>query len=264
MTDEHPIPLGFWGLFKLVRASCKSCATVTSDIERQILRDNLRRPREFLGAPTRHSRKNGNWSGRFIVRNDAGHEMDVPIDAISQFALLPIYNFIPRKLFKDIKGKRHRTIDVKLCPFENAQDPNLSGYWGPSVRMNGALWARFLAKVAYGEYIRTIDSKFRSPAVSKFILKGYGDLSNFVGGRSEAPSTNYMYNVGFCAYARANGDYAIACYIRLLSFLESPLYLIHLGEIPADEPLPVNLPINQNWERGNVWPIYSDYSGKKT
>lgn len=258
LSDEHTIPYGLWGRGQLLGGSCKTCATITSQIELKVLRNGLERAREFLDAPTRRSRTSGRWNGRVEIESESGHRLDVPIYAVAQFVLLPVFDYLPRKLLRDPKVKKHRSFSIRVCPLTKTQDPVASGYSGPAINVDPCAWARFLTKVAYSEYIRTIDNNFRSEKLTKFILENIGDPSSIVGGRVGAPEIDYIYNLSFCALANQEGKHTIVCYLRFFSFLESPSYLVVLKECRAGEDLPSALPVRSVWDRKSIWPNYPE------
>jgi hypothetical protein len=256
LTDEHPIPKGIWGQHILKSGSCKDCSTATSKVELKVLRNGLGRVREFLGAPTRHSRKRGRWTGRVEIQNEVGQRLNVPMHILPQFVLLPVFDYLPRKLLGEGKKEKHRKFGIRVCTLTDRQDPVASSFWGPSVNIDSVTWARFLAKVAYGEYIRVYDRQFRSDGLSKFIVRGTGDATNYVGGRESKSAIDFIYNVTFCALDRPQGGCALVSYLRLFSFLETPSYLVYLGELPSNGSVPVKLPRKVGWSDSDLWPTY--------
>lgn len=257
LTEEHTIPKGLWGQYVIQNGSCKGCAKLTSKVELAVLRNGLGRAREYLGAGTRHSRKRKIWTGKTQLENEDGDQIEMPIGSIGQMAAFPCFPYLPRALSSETKGQKHRKFDIQLIPLNKTQDPAASGYWGPKIRIDSKTWARFIAKVAYGEYIRTVDPIFRSERLAKFVLHGKGDQSRFVGGRQGGPKVLYMHNTGFSAFARENGKFAVIVYVRLLTFIGSPSYLVYLGDIECEENIPKSLHQVENWSvKSNVWPNY--------
>jgi len=257
LTDEHTIPKGLWGQYVLQKGSCLECAKLTSKLELAVLRNGLGRAREYLGAGTRHSKKRGIWTGKTRLENESGDQIEMPIKAIGQFALFPYFSYLPRALTNETKGQKHRKFDIQVISLNKTQDPVASGFWGPSFQINSKTWARFMAKVAYGEYIRAVDSTFRSERLSSFVLHGKGDGCRFVGSRRDGPKVLYMHNIAFSAFARENGKFAVVVYVRLLTFIGSPSYLVYLGDIDCEGDLPKGLHQVKNWSaKANVWPNY--------
>ncbi len=257
LTNEHTIPRGLWGKNVLEKASCTDCSKGTSKIEGSVLKGSLDTVREFLNASTRHSKKRGNWTGRTIIQNEKGDRLDVPLHILAKFLPLPVFDYLPRKLLQEYKKGKHRKFDVKLIPIHDRQDSVVSGYWDEKeIKMNSNPWARFVAKIAYGEYIRQHDPLFRSDVLSKFIVNDYGDQSNFVGGRNSPPAINAMYKVVFYALPCHKRGHVLVGYLRLFALFESPSYLVYLGKIPPSGNLPVTLCIKSDWAPDNPWHNY--------
>src|SRR5690348_10863566 len=57
LTDEHIVPYGLNGKWVLQQASCKLHADITSDFEREVLRDGLEAFRAVLGTKTRRPKQ---------------------------------------------------------------------------------------------------------------------------------------------------------------------------------------------------------------
>src|SRR5688572_8795232 len=53
LSDEHILPFSIYGKNKLRKASCKSCAAITSAFEGKVMQD-LATVRHVLDFPTRH------------------------------------------------------------------------------------------------------------------------------------------------------------------------------------------------------------------
>lgn len=257
LTKEHTIPKGLWGTNVILDGSCKHCATLTSKVELLALKHSLDRAREYLGATSRHSKKRGTWNGKTNLENERGENFALPIASVAQFALFPSFPYLPRGLSLEQEREKHQRHDLMIIPLNKAQDLAASGAWGPAFKIDPHVWARFIAKVAYSEYIRVFDTNFRSEKISNFILHGDADKSFFVGGRSGGPKVLYMHNVSFSAFAREGGGFAIVSYVRLLTFAGSPSYLVYLDDIPYGESVPDELPRVTNWNiQSNVWPSY--------
>ena len=257
LSDEHTIPYGLWGKNFLKKASCSECSRATSRIEYHVLKGTLDNVREFLNAPTRHSKKRGHWSGRTIIQNEEGEEINVPISILPKFLLLPLFDYLPRKFSSEPKKSKHYENNNTICVIQDKQDPVASGYWDKKgSKINSKPWARFIAKITYGEYIRQHEPDFRSRKLSDFIVRGYGDQSNFVGGRSSPPSVNSLYKTVFCAIAREKGFHTLVGYLRLFALFETPSYLVYLGEVPPSRKLPSNLCTKYEWTPDNIWPNY--------
>jgi len=218
------------------------------------LKGTLGTVREFLNALTRNSKQRGNWTGKTIIHNEEGDSMIVPLHILPKYLFLPVFDYLPRKLLREQKKNKHRKFDVKMIRIHDLQDSVASG-WGQRSTINSNPWARFIAKIAYGEYIRQHDLRFRSKFLSEFIVNNYGDPSNFVGGRNSPPSINAMYEVNFYALKQKNKQYAMVGYLRIFATFETPSYLVHLGEVPLSE-LPQKIHIKSEWSKDDLWLCY--------
>lgn len=257
LTDEHTIPFALWGTGCVIDGSCLSCAQKISAVELFVLRRSLSFARQFLGAPSRHAKKRGHWSGLANLKGDLGEELELPIGSVAQSIGFVTFPYLPRDLLKIPKGEQHRSYGIQMFALSNFQDPAASGLWGPTAKFNDKTWARFIAKVAYGEYIRCVDADFRSPRLSCFIVNGVGDQSRFVGSRTGAPQIRCLHNVEFLAFRRSGGSYAITVYLRFLTFVGSPSYIVYLGELPRGSEVPERLQVVLEWgRRHGVWPRY--------
>jgi len=57
LTDEHVVPYGLNGPWKLLKASCANCSKITSVFERFVLRSQFMLPRAALKLPKYHPKK---------------------------------------------------------------------------------------------------------------------------------------------------------------------------------------------------------------
>lgn len=256
LEDEHSVPYGFWGKWELKDGSCRECACKTSKMELSILRHCLGGLREYFKSTSRRQKKKKVRTGVVTVEDETGNRLEAPIQDIIQWALLPSFDYLPRKIEKISKGKKHQTFSAVAVIFKKSLNPELTGFSMPSSNFNVTTWARFFSKVAYSEYIRTVDKNFRSEDLSNFILTGKGDLTNFVGGRPAGPQVACVFNIQHCAIPHSNGRYSVISYVRLFSFESSPSYLIHLCDLNGSENLPKELFVHTDWKSSGIWPTY--------
>lgn len=255
LTDEHTIPYALWGKWVLRRASCKRCAVRTSQFELSVARMVLNDFRQSLKAPSRSARKKKRWNGKVQLKNDEGKTIEVPIWASFQHGIFPLFSYLPRGIFNDEKTAEHEAMGISILAISETQHPSLSGYWSKSVPFKGEDWKRLLAKIAYGEYIRTFDENFRSEEISRYILYGEGDPTRFVGGKSDESKFDDIHHISFCMIWEG-GRCPILAYIRLLPFLKSPSYMVYLGDMNGLEKAPEKLQ-KRNLGRDNIWPNIS-------
>lgn len=252
LTDEHTIPYALWGGWVLRKGSCRRCAILTSQIERKVASVALARFREGINAPTRHSRKRKLWNGTVQLTGDSGEVVDAPIWATPQFGLFPQFDYLPRGVFQDAKTEKNEKVSIAFVQTSDRQHSSLAGLWSKSIPFNSKDWSRLLVKIAYGEYIRSIDNKYRSEEVSNYILHGTGDSSYFVGGKLDDSKINHLNDVAFCTIWEG-GRCPIIVYIRLFSFMQSPAYMVYLGDLNGLENVPDKLAKRQ-LTRDTIWP----------
>lgn len=259
LTKEHSIPLGLGGNNVLIGGSCKTCAAKTSWFEQKIMSNNLDRVREFFGIKSRHARRRGRWDGTVKLTDYHGEEHVFPNSSVPSFAAFAQWGYLPRLLTRQTKGRKHRYHSVRFCPIGHHIAPEALGLWQPQFTVNSLWWAQFIAKIAYCEYIRVIDAKFRSPKLSNFIVAGKGDMSNFVGGREDArPRIGCTTNVMHFALPRLKGGFAILTYVRVFSWMDTPSYLVYLGEVERGCKYPAPLQRLDSHDVKNVWPSYEE------
>lgn len=134
LTDEHIIPLALNGSFIIHKGSCEKCAKITSQIERQVLRDSMIAPRKHLGCRSRHKKNQPN-SFPIIVHSSDGSkkELNDPYQEYPSLLLFPTQQSIVaiqiNDDLKNIYGDKKITVNYKLY---------------------GKSFARMLAKIAYG------------------------------------------------------------------------------------------------------------------
>jgi hypothetical protein len=256
LTNEHSIPHALWGTWQIKHGSCELCAQKTSGVERFVTQNVLGRVREALKSPTR---RKGKRTGKVSMGRDGEEEaMVVDIWSTPPFLVMPHFDFLPRSLTGDEANETHAKFNIRIAGLSNVQDPNLSGMHGPSIPAESERWARFLTKIAYCEYIRTVDTGFRSNSLSDFILNGSGDPSSFVGSAAQGKCRDCIYIVTFCALSGRAGGYHVVGYLRLFAFVETPSYIVHLTHVGDRSLLPAGLAVKQEWDRESCRPEYPE------
>jgi mannose-6-phosphate isomerase-like protein (cupin superfamily) len=159
-----------------------------------------------------------------------------------------------------MRGRKHRREDVAPILLNDTQDPRLSGYSHENVRIDHKIWSRVLAKIAYSEFIRTVDTTYRNDEVGRFVVEGQGDNTRFVGGRSEEVKTNELLLISFALVRRKNQSpepLSIVSYFRFFCAEQTPGYMIWLGNIAEGHHLTESLPTLDEWSNESIWPSYA-------
>lgn len=86
---------------------------------------------------------------------------------------------------------------------------------------------RCIAKIAVCEAIRVVDESIRDPVLSRFILDGEGDSSEFLGAITTNDATNDMHRVLHQKLTKGESDaVGLMTTVELFSFLPSPSYKV--------------------------------------
>jgi hypothetical protein len=93
-------------------------------------------------------------------------------------------------------------------------------------KFNSADIERCIAKIALCEAIREIDQSIRDPVLSRFILEGQGDSSEFFGAMATHDITNQMHRVFYHKLTKGRRDIGLMTTVELFSFLPSPSYKV--------------------------------------
>jgi hypothetical protein len=189
LSDEHIFPFGIFGQQKLLKASCKKCAVITSNFERQVQKDDMGALRYALGFPSRRKgkRKNIFLPIEIVTHTDEVKTIHVPLEEYVPIMALPVF-----------PQPAHESKE----PYEKGI--TLTGYVSnPSVRSAAALakkygakeiavytlrwpeaWARMFAKIAYALAVKEYGLellKLEDVYVIPAILGQTNDIGRWVG-----------------------------------------------------------------------------------
>jgi hypothetical protein len=184
LSDEHIIPHGLAGPWKLLKASCQNCCKITSAFEGEVLDSFFSLTRSTLRLPTYHA-KNRPTEFQFKVKM-GGEEQIVKMGASESPTLfmMPLFEppgYItndPNRTTLLITGMTmHGTPGSKDLIAKKKFDS-----FSFTVSMQGHNFARLIAKIAYcmavANYgLDTIDEKYLLPS----ILGISGDIGRWVG-----------------------------------------------------------------------------------
>lgn len=236
LTDEHTIPYALFGKAILKKASCRDCAAKTQKVEQRLLRDTFGQVREYLQFPTRKARKSRRWSGtRPVTDKRTGDVSQRPLadGIIALYLVFPDY--LPRALGAEPAEERHEKRSVAAIPLNDVKPLEQDHYEEGWIRFNSADIERCIAKIALCEAIREIDQNIRDPVLSRFILEGHGDSSEFLGAIATHDITNQMHRIFYEKLVKDGRDViGLMTTVELFSFLPSPSYKVlvrPLGQI---------------------------------
>jgi hypothetical protein len=94
---------------------------------------------------------------------------------------------------------------------------------------------RCIAKIAFCEAIRVVDASIRDRSVSRFITKGEGDSSSFLGAVMPGEVTDDMHRITHNRVRGRDGEQGWMTNVRIYAFLPTPLYSVVLR---PNAPLP--------------------------
>jgi hypothetical protein len=233
LTREHIVPRGLGGPWLLLKASCKKCAKVTSDFEREVLKEFFILVRTKLGLPTYHP-KNRPESFSFKTTIGGKEEvMDFPMSDCPTLFMMP--QFVkPGCLRKDKKSKgislRGMSIHGKdlseLKAKYNLEDLTYTA----SLRTS---FARVLAKIAYGMVIfqhglDIIEESYVLPCIQGI----RDDVGQWVGCEDPnkspvlLPKERFLHRIDILQ----NGN-EVGARIRLFASYQTPEYLVIVGRL---------------------------------
>jgi hypothetical protein len=155
LIDEHVVPFGLKGDFILTRSSCRSCADVTSAVERAVLQGHLVGPRLGIGYPTRHSSDPGAMPPYppIIGVTAEGQRMPVSFPAGHHPTLLWSPQFeVPASISgKCVSGIVVNGVEVQQISGADitihAKDQGFASVEFPQIAVRGYEFARMLAKI---------------------------------------------------------------------------------------------------------------------
>ena len=229
LSDEHVLPYGLGGEWKLIAASCGRCRDTTSHLELVIQREHFLAVRTAASLPTRRKHERPTMLAQKLGTPNGAVELLLPIDQHPAALVLPVF---PPPL-----GESARAAGAPMT-YRSLRVAKRDGRLADIVRATGAqewtfpcadppLFARFLAKVAYcfavGSYgIDKITEHFVRPHV----LAELPGLSAWVGCSDEAVS--FTPNGGHHLATIVEDD-VIRVEIRLFAVPGTPTYTVLVG-----------------------------------
>lgn len=246
LTTEHVIPLGLNGPWKLLRASCKKCAGITSGFERAVLKKTFGTVRTALDFPSR--RKNQRERELPLSIERGGKTESVYLPAKDYPAVIGMPHFEPPAYLDGRADERLRCIGftgVQLGgPDINQVGRNLSA---ESINLSAKFepvgaFARLLAKIAYGCAVTTVGcdlSKFEEVYVLPAILGISDDVGRWVGGTGNEqldPESDLHYVKLYV------DEGVLRVHVRLFAQFAAPEYVVVVGRTRQKTVTELELP----------------------
>jgi hypothetical protein len=196
LTDEHIIPYALRGRFVLPKSSCKSCATITSEFERRVLRGFMYESRVAAGFPTRRKKKRPKKMHLDVGRNGVRWQMNVPSTEYPAMMLLPLLSvpdiFVKTEPSKGVSFFGIQTIYFGKDPINAMTDLKVSDMRKKISNWDISAFVRLLAKIAYGYAVAELGLLPREEVpILPLILGKADDASYWLG------SARYLLSVDF-------------------------------------------------------------------
>lgn len=231
LGNEHIIPYGLNGQWILPKASCKECAKITAEFEKEVLRGHFFEARISLGLKTRNKEHRPSLLP-LIVRKD-GKEEVLSLPPNEHFS--PIF-FLEYPLPAYIDGRSYeKGVEVRALSCIILREPDevikINGKREVKFSLNISnvdFFPRLLAKIAYGLIVAqfgldSLEESFLPKIITgedKQICKYVGTFDDKIM-RSENTLHNFMIII--------SEKREIMVRIKLFSFADTPEYLVVVG-----------------------------------
>lgn len=187
LRREHIVPLGLGGERILPEASCIPCARLTGMVEHQCLRRMFGAIRVVADFPTRNRKdRPSKVPVKVVFRDGTPGVIEVSPDEYPPMLWLPVWP--GARILRDLPDipPDARVNDVTLWVFRIKEAltefTNKHGVLDVSFNeMNGALFSRMLAKIAYAQSVAHFGGLTFDPLVTEFILHGTCNANYLVG-----------------------------------------------------------------------------------
>jgi hypothetical protein len=243
---EHVLPFGIAGNAMLLpKASCRTCASITGQIEQACLRHLWWPFRTRIGAPT-GSKRPETFTLRRVKRPDDGKQpismmLEKPIllgtsqvsaeeYPLNYVALLlpPPGILVGRPPTDDFEGQFWAAYNVdEVKQHIGEGEGMLMGRISPNI------FARMLAKIAYAYTVGVKGYGAFKPLVLDLILGKTETANYWVGGDLELPPISQdpvLHNISMRRCTVNGGKTYHVVSLQLFAFLQSPLYHIVIAE----------------------------------
>lgn len=210
LTDEHIIPYALWGTLVLPKSSCRTCAEITSKVERKSLKGFMQDMRNVANAPSRRKNKRSRSVERKLLDND-GTSIKKSFNIDKTYSILTVPFFTKASIFGgeiilegiNLIGHEQLSFGIDIPKF--LSDNNVQGIEGKD-SIDVISFARLLAKIAYGLAIveHGMFPREESP-ILPIILNKSDDVGFWVGSLSSSLSDSKSKNMH--SYLTKNNKY---------------------------------------------------------
>jgi hypothetical protein len=238
LRDEHIVPYGLNGRWILRKATCKSCADITSLFELEVLRKALFAPRAVLGFRTRRKKERPQSLPLHIDRGYGREELSLPLDKHPGIGVLPRFE-LPRWLSSRQRKAGIDVVGATVVHFGTVPpvafaEQHRGSKLEVSVRYEPIAFARLIAKIAYGYCVARFGLEALDESYIRHAILGKDDnLGTWVGSTEgyelkNQPSTGRLTHV--VGTDVVHGD--IVAYVRLFAWAVPDEYVVIVGPAP--------------------------------
>ena len=235
LSDEHVVPYSLGGSHVLRKASCRSCAVITSKFERKVMRELWGDARIAFDAPSRRKRRRP----RKLVMPGSGNRAQGRAIPVEKFPAgfvfykmcqagflqgLPADVDVSRSwqfVIIDDDGRRRKFLENNPPQALHLRFRHVPDAFG-----------RLLAKIGYGQVLTQLDPSDFRPICLPYILGREANLSYVVGGTfdDQAPQAGIGYSLKTAGFGTVDRVVLVAL-IRLLAHTCAPAYHVVVGDV---------------------------------
>ena len=236
LSDEHIVPYGLGGRWKLREASCPTCRDITSNFEMDVQRRYFMMMRTTLGLPTRHPDQRPRSFDLAVDQAGRAQTLNVSADDTPTMFIMPTFAR-PGYLDGNISIRGLVLIGWSLHGRGSELDAFRAAHPVDSVSFSAPLsvsFGRMLAKIGYCMVVHkyglnSIEEAFVLPS----ILGTKDDVGCWVGcDHIDSPDLLPNESWGHRIVTMDEGNIA-ATRIRLFASFKTPEYLVIVGKLRA-------------------------------
>jgi hypothetical protein len=229
LSDEHVVPYGLGGKWKLLDASCGACRDATSKVERIILREHFLAVRTAAQLPTRRETERPT---RLLQKLEGAYgklSLDLEVDAHPAPLVFPLFATSHTRDFESDAPLKYRALRVsrRKGRLEEIASTTPADKWTLPCA-DPETFGRFLAKVAYCFAVGSFGlENFREHLVRSFVRTGKPSI----GGRITSSDSPASKDDGAHHLSVEVEGASIVTRIRLFAVRGSPTYSVTVGQV---------------------------------
>lgn len=232
LSNEHIVPRGLNGNSVLPKASCEKCAKITSEFERDVLKNLFLDARVSLGLKTRNPEERPTFLNQTVIKDEKEVVLKLPPNEhFTTVCLLeyPLPAYIDGRIYKEaVEVMAYSIISLNKSPDEIIKKYDISGIKHKSFLKNAYSFPRLIAKIAYAFTVAQfglddLEESFLPKTITgedKGICKYVGTCTDKIM-RTQNTLHDIMLSV--------TENREIVVRIKLFSSTEAPEYLVIVG-----------------------------------